>query len=452
MMTSSKMDASDWMTFLVSPPQLCSSSWTLRPSSSSKSSSLKTSRRSAIMTVNPLLYKDILWTFSMIYLMLSSLVMEVTHGKNFKCDYQKFPEGGCSDPLTTTCNPETDQCVCRSSYPVNVHGRCFAIRDVEDLCVTSRQCSKIKGKCFDNAGEEVVANDYPALDLNPSSPISPTVHELNTRMLVGVCKCPEGYFYHQDKGECTTRILGRKCHFNTDCFHRSHSFCDGSKCKCKQGFFQDFSNDECKPSIVALCMLGYVYENGTQKCRPTKTDVNGGSSFDGNRGHAPLSSSLSALFWPIIAFFLVILLLKMLKEGMRRDCERAAAAAGVSSGSSSEARSGRSRRNRSHGSHNRSINAAGRPYRHYPSDFLPSLGFASSASTSSLTRGLTSAPPTFVTSTGSNRNRSAEIIVLMPPPPYSATPNTTVDGVTVTTASSAITVEEPPSYEEATRK
>lgn len=410
------------------------------------------------MTNNLLFNKDVLWTLSIIYLILSTHVMEVTQAKNFKCDFQKFPEGGCSDPLTSTCNPETDQCVCRASYPVNVHGRCFAIRDVEDLCVTSRQCSKIKGKCFDNAGEEVVANDF--LELNPSSSGSsssslmpPTVHELNTRMLVGSCKCPEGLFYHQEKSECTPRILGRKCHFNTDCFQRSHSFCDGSKCKCKSGFFQDVGSDECKPNVVALCMMGYVYENGTQKCRPSaiKTDANG-NPFEATRGpHAPLSSSLSALFWPIIAFFLVILLLKMLKEGMRRDCERAAVAAGVVPSGSSESRSSRSRRNRSHGSHVRGGQSSSRPYRHYPSEFLPALGFASSASTSSLTRGLTTAPGALFTTSGSNRSRPHEIIVLMPPPPYTATPNPIVDGVT-TASQSAITVEEPPSYEEATRK
>lgn len=452
------MDGRDWMSFLVSPPQVCSS-WSFNSTSSWTSSSRSCQRRhhssskSSAMSCYPCLWeKQILWTVSLVYLLLSSQVVEA---KNFKCDYQKFPESGCSDPLTTTCNSETDQCVCRSSHPVNVHGRCFVIRDFNELCVTSRQCSKIKGKCFDNVGEEVVANDI--LDMGSSS-VS-TVHELNTRMMVGFCKCPEGLFYHQDKGECTARILGKKCHFNTDCFHRSHSYCDGSKCKCKSGFFQDFATDECRPSLVALCMMGYVFENGTQKCRPnvSKTESTGialgPGSFDGTtRGHAPLSSSLSALFWPIIAFFLVILLLKMLKEGMRRDCERAAAAAGVVSSSDGRSNS-RSRRNRSHNSH-RSLSlhpTTGRVYRNYPSDFLPALGFSSSPSSSSLTRGLTSSH-TFSSTSGSNPSRTPEIIVLMPPPPYTATPNTTVDGVAVTTASSGGIVEEPPSYEEATRK
>jgi len=63
-----------------------------------------------------------MYTISLIYLMLSSHVITGTNAKNFKCDYQKFPEGGCSDPLSTACNAETDQCVCRVSYPVNVNG------------------------------------------------------------------------------------------------------------------------------------------------------------------------------------------------------------------------------------------------------------------------------------------------------------------------------------------
>lgn len=209
-------------------------------------------------------------------------------------------------------------------------------------------------------------------------------------------------------------------------FQRSHSYCDGARCKCKSGFLQDFASDECRPSLLALCMYGYVYENGTQKCRPSsKSDTGGFDSHPAIRsGHpSPLSSSLSALFWPVIAFFLVILLLKMLKEGMRRDCERAAAS--VASGAASDPRN-RHRRPRSHHHHHRSLGHHTRPFRHYPSELLPAVA------------GPQTAP--------SSRSRAPEIIVLMPPPPYSPT----AVGPEVSLA--AAVVEEPPTYEEATRK
>lgn len=179
-------------------------------------------------------------------------------------------------------------------------------------------------------------------------------------------------------------------------------------------------------------MFGYVYENGTQKCRPSSKSEAGFDAHPGGRpGHpSPLTTSLSALFWPVIAFFLVILLLKMLKEGMRRDCERAAAsvAAGTSTGGSSDPRN-RHRRPRSHHHHHRSLgHHNSRPFRHYPSELLPTIG----------------AVPNTVSS--SSRSRAPEIIVLMPPPPYS--PSATGPEVSLASA----VVEEPPTYEEATRK
>lgn len=450
---------------------------------------------------------------SIAMLLLSDSFVVVVSGKNFKCDFQKYPDSGCQDAITTTCNSETDQCICRPQYPVNVNGRCFAYRDISDLCVTSRQCSKIKAKCIDNAGDEVVVNEENSstsgTSSTSSSPAPAAVskpHESSLRMMVGICKCPEGLFHHPETNECHVRILGRKCYFNTDCkcvsptstrvhnalllspcvilaapllhplllfiepvlrssltdprilivfsichslaprndckhlliqqhttgFQRSHSFCDGSRCKCKSGFMQDYATDECRPSLVSLCMYGYVYENGTQKCRPsTKSDTGAFDPHSGARpGHpSPLSSSLSALFWPVIAFFLVILLLKMLKEGMRRDCERAAAsvAAGGGGPSSSDPRN-RHRRPRSHHHHHRSLGHHSRPFRHYPSDLMPSIGQV----------------PNTVSS--SSRNRAPEIIVLMPPPPYS--PSATGPEVSLASA----VVEEPPTYEEATRK
>ena len=210
---------------------------------------------------------------------------------------------------------------------------------------------------------------------------------------------------------------------------RIHSFCDGYRCRCKSGFVQDFALDECRASLASTCIFGYVYENGTQKCRPSsKSDAS--SNFDSHpsirSGHSsPLSSSLSALFWPVIAFFLVILLLKMLKEGMRRDCERAAAT--VASGTAPES-GRRHRRSRSH-HHHRSLGHHVRPFRHFPSELLPTNAAV-----------LPSSGPS------SSRSRAAEIIVLMPPPPY--TPTAAEPEVSL-----AIGVgEEPPTYEEATRK
>lgn len=171
---------------------------------------------------------DSKWSTPMFPLLICLMLLTeclVVNGKNFKCDFQKHPDSGCQDSITTTCNSETDQCICRPAYPVNVNGRCFAYRDISDLCVTSRQCSKIKAKCIDNAGDEVVVNEETTTTTStsspaPSSPPSDLVsrpQESSLRMMVGICKCPDGLFHNPEKNECSVRILGRKCYFNTDC-------------------------------------------------------------------------------------------------------------------------------------------------------------------------------------------------------------------------------------------
>lgn len=144
-----------------------------------------------------------------------------------------------------------------------------------------------------------------------------------------------------------------------------------------------------KPNLAnTLCLYGYNWDKEAQKCRP--------ATFQGESG-------ISALFWPAVAFFLVIFLLRLLKEGMKRDCDRA-----------------HERRVRRRGPGSRVL----RP-RAYPSG-LPAVG---------------STPPAGVA------RSSTEVIVLMPsglPPPYSPQPpDVPMTGVTIS--------EAPPSYEEATR-
>lgn len=114
--------------------------------------------------------------------------------------------------------------------------------------------------------------------------------------------------------------------------------------------------------------------------------------------------SFLALFWPAVAFFLVIFLLRLLKEGMKRDCERA--------------NEGRIRR-RQH----RILRPRGLGLPH------PSSGHSSPLSVPS------NVP-----------RQSTEVIVLMPsalPPPYSAHDRHGDNLPAIT--------EEPPTYEEATR-
>ena len=193
-----------------------------RPIDSASGSERKWSNRVPVITPSISLL--------LLLLLTDAFAVLVVAGKHFKCDFQKFPESGCQDPVTTTCNSETDQCVCRPAYPVNVNGRCFAYRDISDLCVTSRQCSRIRAKCIDNAGDEVVANEDSASLVTSTTPPAATSssskpNEGSLRMMVGVCKCPEGLFHHPEKNECSVRILGRKCYFNTDCESDFLSFC-----------------------------------------------------------------------------------------------------------------------------------------------------------------------------------------------------------------------------------
>lgn len=301
------------------------------------------------------------------------------------CNYTAYATG-CVDPATTHCNTTSNLCVCNQNLHIHLRGRCFGQRDISELCLTSQQCEQISAKCVDAAGAEVSA-----------TAVKDEQYYFNHNILSGVCKCPDGSYFHQQERKCRPRVLETKCFFSHDCFHKSHATCDGGRCRCKAGFFHDYLSDECRPNLVTtLCLYGYVWDKETQKCRPN-------SGFhSGSYSHG--ESSISALFWPAVAFFLVIFLLRLLKEGMKRDCERVHEA-----------------RTRRH-SHHRVL----RP-RAFPAHAL--------AHTRELSLGSAAAP-----------RPQSEVIVLMPPglpPPYSPGENAalSVPGVT----------EQPPSYEEATR-
>lgn len=393
-----------------------------------------------------------------------------------KCDFSKYTSSGCPD--RSSCNKVNNNCECSiTKYPFNVHGRCVGYAYYNDQCLTSKQCVPIKGLCFDPNGQEVTALPIAdAKEVIASHSVYPSV---------GTCRCPENLFYSYEKRECIRKVLGRRCTFHTECFHRSHSYCDGSKCKCKPTFVHDSTSDECRPSQWSLCIF---HPNGTRNCRdfynesiPGSPIVSGGTFIPGS-----VPTSLSALFWPIIAFFLVILLLKMLKEGMRRDCDNIGQVESdvpynnVQNGSNGHRTYINGRHSSSNGNRNRvrSDRSHGHNHRHhhhhnsiripfvsspYPPDFASSIG--ATGGTGSVTTPLTSTPNSSTTLNNDqsrpiasiNRDTTSpaqphEIIVLMPPPPYSVTPNTPSNEPVTTSVVTSGILEEPPSYEEATRK
>ncbi|KAI1290083.1 hypothetical protein HDE_08660 [Halotydeus destructor] len=296
--------------------------------------------------------------------------------KPVKCDFATHHATGCGH--FAFCDISSNSCLCNETVSFAFNGRCLPYSSLGDYCILSEQCSVVRGICVNTRGEEMT--EQRAAD---------GMAEANNNTLTGYCKCLPGHYFNQEFRTCFKRILDSKCYLSDECFSKNHASCENGKCRCKGGFFLDYLSDECRPNLVTtLCLYGYYWDKGSHKCRPS-------SKFPSDAYHSP-ESSISALFWPAIAFFLVIFLLRLLKEGMKRDC-----------GQASE------------------INRVRRHHR-----IIRPCAYPSTLAASQLPG-------------GRGPRQSAEVVVLMPstlPPPYTA------HGSEPT-----YPTDEPPSYEEATR-
>lgn len=326
------------------------------------------------------------------------IIMSMVHiaASMSACDYEKNPETGCDRSLMTICDTVTKKCICKSGYPIEVNGRCFEYKEVGEECITASQC--YKAKCVDLvSGEEIISEEG----------------IINTRK--GICKCTEDRYLDAETKECVQRFIVRRCFFNYECF-RTNAYCNRSKCSCKSGFIYDASTDKCHPNPLGMqCWNGYISENGTKICRPP---IMGGTETRYPYFRRPTYVNF---MWPVFAFVLVILMFKLLKEGLERECP--VPPIGPSSAyPTSDVRS--------------SIDST------IPSNFSGnyrrSIGLIRPVSSHRTNMSLTNS---MVNRVNLNTSPSIDTIVSMPPPydshvesPIHVTPN-----------------EQPPSYEEATR-
>lgn len=230
-----------------------------------------------------------------IYL-ISIVLMRTVCGLS-PCDYEKNPETGCDRSLMTICDTVTKKCICKSGYPIEVNGRCFEYKSVGEECITSSQC--FKAKCVDGVtGDEIISEEG----------------VVNTKK--GVCKCTEDRFFDPESRECLQRFIVRRCFFNYECF-RQNSYCNRSKCNCKSGYMYDSLSDKCLSNPLGImCWNGYISENGTKVCRPL---IPSGPGSDTRYPYFRRPTYVNFM-WPVFAFVLVILMFKLLKEGLEREC------------------------------------------------------------------------------------------------------------------------------------
>lgn len=266
--------------------------WTIEQLSyTTKSHNCKSLHESKTMEMKSLLRPWIKLVYSSI--IICTLFIDIAKSLS-ACDYEKNPETGCDRSLMTICDTVTKRCICKSGYPIEVNGRCFEYKSVGEECITSSQC--FKAKCVDLATNEEIMSEEGIM---------------NTKK--GICKCTDDRYLDLETRECVQRFIVRRCFFNYECF-RTNSYCNRSKCSCKSGFIYDASSDKCLPNpLGVICWNGYISENGTKVCRPTS----GGTDTRYPYFRRPTYVNF---MWPVFAFVLVILMFKLLKEGLEREC------------------------------------------------------------------------------------------------------------------------------------
>jgi hypothetical protein len=206
----------------------------------------------------------------------------------------------------------------------------MTIKSIDEPCYSSKECETTSGaKCINTFGEIESLSSRTAANKGQDVDSSLTGQLANTpniflNLHAGYCQCPNGFYHHQEKGKCIRRIIGSKCHNNTDCFAKQHSICDAdqSRCICDTGFIVDSQSDQCKPisslttsgsgssgqssspRATPLCEYGLIWDQAARKCIPLM-------HWESNR-------TWSALVWKVAVLCVVLVLLMMLASGIQR--------------------------------------------------------------------------------------------------------------------------------------
>ena len=339
----------------------------------------------------------------------------------------------------------------------------MTMKSIDEPCFSSKECESSSGaRCIGSFGEidgptpataaaihkegTSVTSGSSSDSLAPAAMAGLLAPNVFYSLNAGYCRCPPGFFHHQEKGKCVKRVIGVECQNSSDCFARQHSLCDAGtgRCSCDSGFELDSQADQCRPAFVTtspsggesrhsgspratpLCEYGLIWDQGVRKCVPLI--------------HWETNRTWSALVWKVAVLCIVLVLLMMLASGVQRarqtdnllNWSRALelyAARGGSSGANGSTLD---------------LEAAVR------------TAAAAAAAGNSSTRSNGASPSSLLDASGLI-SRDGVVLVLpagMPPPPpsYTAVDMTTpavtelpVDVATVTAC------DQPPSYEEAIR-
>lgn len=169
------------------------------------------------------------------------------------CDYAKYAPTGCAPGSHRVCQNTTATCRCDPSgaLPIPLADQCLAVRNIDQSCVVSTQCSKSAKNqlfCFHfepNIKQLIELNESVALDLK---------RKLN-QTVEGFCRCDNNHYYDYADNQCIHKSNAKDVQSFIDQFFCSqcplideNSQCDpkSGRCLCKEAYIKN-ANGKCAP-------------------------------------------------------------------------------------------------------------------------------------------------------------------------------------------------------------
>ena len=180
-------------------------------------------------------FKLVLVTLFLLFVVIGG----VFSSKLVKCDYQKYPSGGCRSS-NQVCDQKTQLCKCGSKSPIALTSDiCLQQKSINETCMGTVQCRHIPNAgCFGLDTE--FKDDFWILlwvRFGFSDP--------------GKCMCDRAnsYEYNHNSKSCVHKpIVLTKCRSDSECYSKlSNTICGRSgRCECKSGFVYNTAEDSCQ--------------------------------------------------------------------------------------------------------------------------------------------------------------------------------------------------------------
>lgn len=185
---------------------------------------------------------------------------------NLECNFDEF-KNGCVDNRGSTCDTNTNKCVCKDGFEIRLAEFCLKRKNLGDSCFASAQCNHIENAGCYNYREEY--NHIPSAFFGIIQKNWPS----------GICRCKVGHDFDEKVNKCVKKTIGSWCHNLWDCRQKiPQSYCESNICQCNPSYFYNQTNDDChyQEMFGSVCAttedcLGPHLDcfNGSCKCAST---------------------------------------------------------------------------------------------------------------------------------------------------------------------------------------